>query len=119
MSQNTQIMRNIDGIVQRTSQVSRKTRLRPSFHLPQFTKKIKNTFSFLLLFLVLTGVGVWLSFNMETVKGATYGWLQDDWSGGTSSDAAVHANNQAGWNKYESQTGLVAGETLSLIREDN
>lgn len=112
-------MRNIDGIVQRTSQVSKKTWFRPSFHFPQFTKKIKKTFSFLLLFLALTGVGVWLTFNMETVKGATFGWLQEDWSGGASSDTAVHTNNQTGWNKYESQTGLVAGQTLSLIRESN
>jgi len=48
-------------------------------------------------------------------KGATYGWLQTDWSGGVATTTATHTNNQENWTYFSSKTDNVstAGGTLT------
>ena len=49
-------------------------------------------------------------------QAATYTWTQSSWSGGTSTDIAVHSSNQSGWNKYASKDDNVdtSGDQLTL-----
>ncbi|QQS61683.1 MAG: hypothetical protein IPN70_02005 [Candidatus Moraniibacteriota bacterium] len=53
----------------------------------------------------------------ETIKAATFSWLQSSWSQ-QSTDTAQHPGSQTGWASYESSTGITAGSDIRLIRED-
>ena len=105
--------KNIDGIVSTTNVFPQK---RKNFSFSQRSKKI---FFFLSLSLTFSFVGGFLFFTSEEVKGATYAWIQSNWSGGVSTETALHPTGQNDWNMYESTVGIMAGDSLSLIREQN
>ncbi|MDO8240417.1 MAG: hypothetical protein Q7T51_00320 [Candidatus Moranbacteria bacterium] len=70
--------------------------------------------------IVLGGVGMMLvlgvvfAMNVSNIRGASFGWLQTDWSGGADTNAvANHTSNQTGWTKFFSKDANVdttAGE---------
>jgi hypothetical protein len=105
--------RSIDGIVSTISSTPKK---RYTFHSFYTSKKI---FFFSFLFLTLSFLGGIIFFASEGVKGATYAWIQSSWSGGASTDTAVHPTSQNDWNTYESAVGVTAGDSISLLRESN
>jgi phosphodiesterase/alkaline phosphatase D-like protein len=43
-------------------------------------------------------------YHPQVALGATYYWVQTDWSGGATTTSAVHPNNREGWNYYSSTT---------------
>jgi len=43
-------------------------------------------------------------YHPQVALGATYSWIQTDWSGGATTTPAVHPNNREGWNYYSSTT---------------
>jgi hypothetical protein len=71
-------------------------------------------------FVLLTIIGI-LVFSLSSLRAATYGWIQLDWSGGVdTSNFPNHIDNKTGWNKYFSKGSTInttiAGEvTLSLL----
>lgn len=105
--------RSIDGIVYTMPHTSKKRNIFRSLYT---SKKI---FFFSSLFLVLSCLGGIVFFASEEVKGATYAWIQKSWSGGASTDTAVHPTSQNDWNTYESAVGVTAGDSISLLREEN
>jgi alpha-tubulin suppressor-like RCC1 family protein len=56
--------------------------------------------------------------NSNYTKGATYTWQQTTWSGGITSNNAVHPTNQTSWNEYfakdASTETLNGGEDISV-----
>jgi hypothetical protein len=59
------------------------------------------------VFLVLTLVGYQI-FSALTTKGATFGWVQSDWSGGADANAvANHNTDQTSWTKYAAKDAAV------------
>ncbi len=48
-------------------------------------------------------------------QGSTYTFVQSDWSGGATTNNAVHPTNETGWTQYSAKdANLTAGTTLSL-----
>ena len=60
--------------------------------------------------IILAVVG--LIYHQSLVRGAVYGWLQTDWSGGASTTAtAVHPGDETGWTKYYSKDAVISTST--------
>lgn len=54
--------------------------------------------------MAITLGAVFLSVSFFTTRGATFGWLQTDWSGGADTvSTATHTTNQSGWTKFFSK----------------
>lgn len=57
---------------------------------------------------IMLVLGVVFAINVSNIRGATFGWLQTDWSGGADTNAvATHATNQSGWTKFYSKDANV------------
>ncbi|MCU0652968.1 MAG: fibronectin type III domain-containing protein, partial [Candidatus Pacebacteria bacterium] len=69
-----------------------------------------------IVILMISAVGIGIFFHEYRFAAAeTFSWNQSDWSGGTSTIAAVHPTNKLGWTEYyEKDTELSASSTLSL-----
>ena len=65
------------------------------------------------LVVLIAMVSSWLYFYpSETVLGATYNWVQTDWSGGADTENFPdHDNNQTGWTKYYEKDSAVSAST--------
>lgn len=48
-------------------------------------------------------------------EAATYGWIQDDWSGGSSTSTADHTDDRTGWTKFFTKDPNVDVETPGQI----
>ncbi|MEI7750280.1 MAG: FISUMP domain-containing protein [Candidatus Moraniibacteriota bacterium] len=46
-------------------------------------------------------------FDILKLKAASFGWVQNNWSGGASTDVATHTDNQTGWTKFFSKDANV------------
>jgi len=60
-------------------------------------------------------------FDILKLKAASFGWVQNNWSGGASSDVATHTNNQTGWTKFFSKDSNVdtSGGEVKLTGTSN
>ncbi|MBI5147778.1 MAG: fibronectin type III domain-containing protein [Parcubacteria group bacterium] len=78
-------------------------------------KSRKNLFQELLasflVFLIIAGL-----FRLgEPAQAATYTFTQSSWSGGATSNNAVHPTNQTGWNQYSAaSSGASAGSVIAM-----
>ena len=79
-----------------------------------FKKRWKEAVVLSLLVSIITSS--FFLFNPNTVKGATYYFVQTDWSGGADTvNFPNHTSNQTGWTKYYEKDGnITAGATLTL-----
>ncbi|KKU34963.1 MAG: RCC1 repeat-containing protein, partial [Candidatus Wolfebacteria bacterium GW2011_GWC2_46_275] len=48
-------------------------------------------------------------------KGATYTFVQTDWSGGASAEMAAHLTDRAGWNRYNTASSSITISTVGEI----
>jgi proteasome assembly chaperone (PAC2) family protein len=81
-----------------------------------FFKNKKNilTQSILSIITILTLIGG-MYFNSGQVIGASFTFLQTDWSGGATSNTANHTANQTGWNQYSAKdTGLTVNTDVKF-----
>lgn len=87
---------------------------------PQITRPVKKRFlglSFsrrqIVAFIIIFGViGGGVLYKTLLTRGASYGWLQTDWSGGASTTAiASHTNNQTGWTRFFSKDTNISTST--------
>jgi len=78
-------------------------------------KKVFKLIAFVCIVTILTSqFFFWLS-SPSPVLGATYTWLQNNWSGGATTTYPFHPQNQTGWRWYESKdSGIIANAVLSL-----
>lgn len=80
--------------------------------LKRYQKKVRLlTYSFSSTFtsLIVALIVVQLFFGAGKSQGATFGWLQNNWSGGADTVAtANHSSNQNGWTKFFSKDANVA-----------
>ena len=67
-----------------------------------------------LISVVLMTSGIFF-FENYTAKGATYGWLQTDWSGGVSGTTADHDNDRSGWDSYSSIDANIDASTAGEL----
>jgi len=68
-----------------------------------------------LVLLATMVVSGFLLYSSKKTLGATYTWYQNDWSGGTSTETAVHPDNQTGWSYYyEKGEDVTATSSVSL-----
>lgn len=80
--------------------------------------KIKNSKKFILTgVLIFAIIGVVIIFYQNyTARGAVYGWVQTDWSGGADTgDTAAHPGDETGWTKYYSKDEVVSTSTPGEI----
>ncbi|MDE1988799.1 MAG: hypothetical protein KGI39_03825, partial [Patescibacteria group bacterium] len=86
-----------------------------------FTEKRDHLVLFRLVssFLIIAFVVNLFFFNSQTSLGATYTFVQTNWSGGITANNAVHPTNQTGWTQFSaSTTGMTmanAGADLQLL----
>ncbi len=72
-------------------------------------RKLSNFQSkkFLLFFLTIitlsTALGIFVYFADPQTRSATFGWIQEDWSGGNSENTATHENDQTGWSEFSNK----------------
>jgi len=69
----------------------------------------------LVLLVAMVGSGFWF-YPTRTALGATYYWVQTDWSGGLDGGTyPVHPTNQTNWTKYNAKdSGTTASNELTL-----
>lgn len=68
------------------------------------------------IFLIVGGI-VFFSINYFA-KGATYGFIQEAWTGGVTTNTAVHPTNETGWTEFSAKDANVAtGTTVSITAE--
>jgi len=61
--------------------------------------------------------GAIIFYQKLIVRGASYGWLQTDWSGGADTGAtAAHPGDETGWTKYYSKDAAVSTSTAGEIK---
>ena len=98
---------------------------REDFHKHcQFHKSVRK-FSFvsfassLVAVLVVSLVAIYLFPKSQTSLGASYTWTQTDWSGGPSTQVAIHPTNQTGWTYFTStSTGVQANSSGISLKTD-
>ncbi len=98
---------------------------REDFHKHcQFHKSVRK-FSFvsfassLVAVLVVSLVVIYLFPKSQTSLGASYTWTQTDWSGGPSTQVAIHPTNQTGWTYFTStSTGVQANSSGISLKTD-
>jgi uncharacterized protein (TIGR02145 family) len=64
------------------------------------------------------GIGMLIQKSL-TSEGATFGWVQSDWTGGATSNTADHADDQTGWSEYSSKDPNVDTSTPGEISLQN
>lgn len=69
---------------------------------------------FLSLVLILAVIGGSFFYSSKTMEAATNIFTQNTWSGGATSNNAVHPTNQSGWTQYSTSTDISAGANISL-----
>ena len=78
-----------------------------------FKKRWQEALALVLLATMV--VSGFLLYSSKITLGATYTWTQNDWSGGTSTETAVHPDNQTGWSYYyEKGEDVTATSSVSL-----
>ncbi|RLE63324.1 MAG: hypothetical protein DRJ47_09565 [Thermoprotei archaeon] len=81
-----------------------------------FRRWWQEAVALILLVAVTTSSFFW--YQSQSTLGATYTWIQTDWSGGADTvNFPVHPTNQTGWTKYYSKDAeIIAGTELTLIQ---
>ena len=79
-------------------------------YMNQSKTTIKQDLKAILVFAVLAMTILSQTSLLEIfpANAATYTWTQNDWSGGATSNTAVHPTNQTGWNQYSSSTNVLS-----------
>jgi hypothetical protein len=68
------------------------------------------------LFVFMAG---FVAYKSLTSEGATFGWVQSDWTGGATSNTADHTDDQTGWSEYSGKDDNVDTSTLGEISLQN
>jgi uncharacterized protein (TIGR02145 family) len=68
------------------------------------------------ILLLVGGIAVYNSF---TSKSATFGWIQTDWSGGNTENAASHETDQTGWTEFANKDANLDTSTPGEISAQN
>lgn len=81
-------------------------------------KFIKKPKKFVLIFILIIAaiIAAIIFYQKLTARGASYGWVQTDWSGGASTTAAaVHPGDETGWTYYYSADDAISTTTPGEI----
>ncbi|HSR88811.1 MAG TPA: fibronectin type III domain-containing protein [Candidatus Udaeobacter sp.] len=81
-------------------------------HLIIIKKKFHVTVAVILLTVIL--VNLFQFWSVPIVQGATYTFVQRDWSGGVSNSVIVHPDNQTGWNSFSTSTNTFTSGTTTV-----
>lgn len=69
------------------------------------------------VFAITAITGTIIFYQSSAVRGAVYGWVQTDWSGGADTGAtAAHPGDGTGWTKYYSKDAAISTSTPGEIK---
>lgn len=79
-------------------------------------RAVKKRFSAIMaaVLLVVILVSIFSPGQKEFARAATYTFVQNDWSGASSSSVIGHPTNQTGWNKFSTSTNIFSTGTTTL-----
>lgn len=77
-------------------------------------KKKKFHIAVATVLLVVILINVFQFWSVPLAQGATYTFVQNDWSGGVSNSVIVHPDNQTGWNSFSTSTNIFTSGTTTV-----